>query len=62
MSTTRKIAVGLGVASSALITAWLFTGDRKKKTKAFIVKKAGTITRSLYKDRGTFDDSEAHYI
>ena len=62
MSTTRKIAIGLGVASGALLAAWLLTGDRKKKTKDFLVKKAGTIKKTFKKDSGTFDDSEVHYV
>ena len=47
MSTTSKIAIGLGVASGALLAAWLLTGERKKKTKEFIAKKADTIKKSL---------------
>jgi len=62
MSTTRKIAIGLGVASGALLAAWLLTGDRKKKTKEFIAKKAGTIKKSFKTDSGSFDDSDVHYV
>ena len=62
MSTTSKIAIGLGVASGALLAAWLLTGDRKKKTKDFIVKKAETIKKSLKTDSGSFDDSDVHYV
>lgn len=62
MSTTRKIAIGLGVASGALLAAWLLTGDRKKKTKEFIAKKADTIKKSLKNESGSFDDSDVHYV
>ena len=62
MSTNRKIAIGLGVASGALLAAWLLTGDRKKKTKDFLVKKADTIKKSFKTDSGSFDDSEVHYV
>ena len=62
MSTTRKIAIGLGVASGALLAAWLLTGDRKKKTKEFIAKKAESIRKTFKKDDGSFDDSEVHYV
>jgi hypothetical protein len=62
MSTTKKIAIGLGVASGALLAAWLLTGDRKKKTKEFIVKNAGKLKDSLKKDKSSFDDSDAHYV
>ena len=61
MSTTSKIAIGLGVASGALLAAWLLTGNRKKKTKEFIAKKAGTIKKSLKTDR-SFEDSDVHYV
>jgi hypothetical protein len=54
MSTTRKIAIGLGVAGGALLAAWLLTGDRKKKTKDFIAKK----TEDLKKAFGNSNDSE----
>ncbi|MEJ0056841.1 MAG: hypothetical protein WDN75_15010 [Bacteroidota bacterium] len=43
MSTTRKVAIGIGIAGSALLAAWLLTGDRKKKTKQFIVRKANDL-------------------
>ena len=62
MSTTSKIAIGLGVASGALLAAWLLTGDRKKKTKDIIAKKADTIKKSLKTERGSFDDSDVHYV
>ena len=62
MSATRKIAIGLSVASGALLAAWLLTGDRKKKTKEFIAKKAETIKRTFKKDIGSFDDSDVHYV
>ena len=62
MSTTRKIAIGLGVASGALLAAWLLTGDRKKKTKEFIAKKADTIKKTFKRDGESFDDSDVHYV
>lgn len=66
MSTTSKIAIGLGVASGALLAAWLLTGSRKQKTKAFISKNAVTLKKSLKaetKPRKTvFEDSETFYI
>ncbi len=63
MSNTKKIAIGLGIAGGALLAAWLLTGDRKKKTKDFIVKKANALKQSIKKeDKGTFDDSDIHYV
>jgi len=63
MSTTRKFAIGLGIAGGALIAAWLLTGDRKKKTKDFLVKKAQDLKQTLNKEeKGTVDDSDVHYV
>ena len=63
MSNTKKIAIGLGIAGGALLAAWLLTGDRKQKTKDFIVKKAGDLKQTLKKeDKEAFDDSDIHYV
>ncbi len=62
MSSTKKIAIGLGVASGALLAAWLLTGSRKERTKNFIVKKASDLKDRLKADKGSFDDAEAHYV
>ncbi len=43
MKTASKIALGISVASGALLAAWLLTGDRKQKTKDFIAKKTGGL-------------------
>lgn len=64
MSTTKKIAIGLGVASGALLAAWLLTGSRKKKTKDFIAEKISGLKNRIQgnENKGAFDDSEAHYV
>ena len=63
MSNTKKIAIGLGIAGGALLAAWLLSGDRRKKTKDFIVKKANDLKQTLKKeDKETFDDSDIHYV
>lgn len=63
MSTTRKIVIGLGIASGALLTAWLLTGNRKEKTKKLITKGASSIKGTMKKSEPKqFDDSEAHYV
>lgn len=61
MSTTRKIAIGLGVAGGALLAAWLLTGDRKKRTKEFVAKKASDIKNALIKNEDT-EDQDVHYV
>ena len=62
MSTTRKVVIGIGIAGGALLAAWLLTGDRKKKTKNFIVRKANDLKRTLKKDRVPQAESEPDYI
>ena len=46
MSTGGKIAIGVGIASSALLAAWLLTGNRKEKTKDFVSKKSEKLKGS----------------
>jgi hypothetical protein len=62
MSTTGKLAIGLGIASGALLTAYLLTGSRKQKTKQFISTKAESLKNSLKTTKSSFDDSEVHYV
>ena len=62
MSTTSKIAIGLGLASGALLTAYLLTGSRKHKTKKFLSQKAESLKKSIKTPKGSFEDSEVHYI
>ncbi len=61
MNTTRKIAIGLGVAGGALLTAWLLTGDRKKKTKEFVAKKA-TDLKKAFVNRAHAESDDVHYV
>jgi hypothetical protein len=61
MSTTRKIAIGLGIAGGAILAAWLLTGDRKKKTKDFITKKAKDLKQTLNKSEKV-EDTDIHYV
>ncbi len=62
MSTTSKLAIGLGIASGALLTAYLLTGSRKQKTRQFLSQKAESLKKSMKNPKGSFDDSEVHYI
>jgi FtsZ-interacting cell division protein ZipA len=63
MNTTKKIAIGIGVASGALLAAWLLTGSRKEKTKEFFAKKTSDLKNSLKKDEnGKVEESESYYI
>jgi hypothetical protein len=62
MSTTSKFALSVGLASGALVTAWLLTGDRKQKTKRYLVKGTSTLKKALKTSQSTFDDSEVYYI
>ena len=62
MNTTRKIAIGLGIAGGAALAAWLLTGTRGEKTKAFVAKKARGFRDSLKREKQTTDDSDVHYV
>ncbi len=62
MSTSKKIAIGLGVAGGALLAAWLLTGDRKKKTKEFVTKKANDLKNAFGATKETDAEQDAHYI
>ena len=61
MNTTRKIVIGLGLAGGALLAAWLLTGERKKKTKDFVVRRAQNIKQAIKKDKENLDDPERYY-
>jgi hypothetical protein len=58
----KKVVIGLGIAGGALLAAWLLTGDRKEKTKKFVVRKTQDLKQAMKKEVGTFDDSEVHYL
>lgn len=64
MSTTRKIAIGLGVVGGVLLTAYLLTGNRKEKTKEFIAKTGKKLKNAVASTHTTnaSDDSEPAYI
>jgi len=62
MTTTRKIVIGLGLAGGALLTAWLLTGDRKKKTRDFVVKRAQSIKQAIKKEENLEDPERYFYL
>jgi hypothetical protein len=59
MTSTRKIVIGLSLAGGAFLAAWLLTGDRKKKTKDFVVRRALDIKQGIRKDN--LEDPERFY-
>jgi hypothetical protein len=62
MTTSGKIAISVGIASSALLAAWLLTGTRKERTKEFVVKKAESFKDVLKSEKIAADDPEFYYI
>ncbi|MBL0743248.1 hypothetical protein [Chryseolinea lacunae] len=64
MTTTGKIALGVGIASSALLAAWLLTGTRKEKTKVLVTKGAQSLKGSLKTAKKTTAtvDEVAYYV
>ena len=62
MSTSGKIVIGVGIASSALIAAWLLTGSRKEKTKDFVSKKSENLRAVLKSEKSVSDEQDFYYI
>lgn len=61
MSTGGKLVLTVGIASSALLAAWLLTGNRKVKTRDYVVKKAENFKDVLKVDR-VVEDDQVYYI
>lgn len=61
MSAKRKIAIGLGIAGGAVLLAWLFSGDRRKRTVGYLSKKATDLRRAADKVRSD-STVDQHYI
>lgn len=62
MSTGGKLVLTVGVASSALLAAWLLTGGRKVKTREFVVKKAENFKDVLKVERAIVEEDQVFYI
>lgn len=62
MNTTGKIAIGMSLVSSLLVTAWLLTGDRKVKTRDFVSKKTEGFKSALKSDRSYLSELDNYYI
>jgi hypothetical protein len=61
MNTTGKIAIGVSLASSFLLAAWLLTGERKVKTKDFVYKKTEGLRSGVKSDRN-YEELDSYYI
>ena len=62
MSTGGKLVLTVGIASSALLAAWLLTGGRKVKTREFVVKKTENLKDVLRVERAVVEDDQVFYI
>lgn len=62
MSKSSTFVIGLGLASGALLAAWLLTGNRKEKTKKFISARTASIKRSIQADKPVYDETESYYF
>jgi|GEM_PF-1105447 len=65
MNTAQKLAVGLGIASGALVTALLMSGGRGRKTRNYLVRSARTLrnrTKGETIRASVVDEPEVHYI
>jgi len=65
MSTGGKLVLTVGIASSALLAAWLLTGGRKVKTKKFVVKRAENLKDALDAmkvERAVVEEDQVFYV
>ena len=63
MGATKKLAIGLGLASGALLAAYLVTGKRADKAKELLSKATEGIKQRLVKAKKVIsDDSDMNYI
>lgn len=62
MSKTSTFAIGVGVASGALLAAWLLTGARKDKTRKFISTRTASIMKTIQTEKPVFDVTESYYF
>jgi len=61
MSKYSTFAIGIGVASGALLAAWLLTGNRKEKTRKFISTRTANIKKTIKAERPVYDETESYY-
>jgi hypothetical protein len=62
MSKSSTFAIGLGLASGALLAAWLLTGTRKQKTRKFISNKTASIIKTIQAENRVYDETESYYL
>jgi hypothetical protein len=63
MRTTSKIAIGIGLAGSALLAAYFLTGNRKRKTQDFISKTGKKLKEVLdAKEKQSAFSHEVDYV
>ncbi len=62
MSKTSTFAIGIGLASGALLAAWLLTGTRKERTKKFIYDRTASLKKSIKADKPVYDETESYYF
>ncbi|HEX5170160.1 MAG TPA: YtxH domain-containing protein [Cyclobacteriaceae bacterium] len=59
----KKIVLGLGIVSGAVLAAYLFSGDRGQRTRNYIVRRVRAQKESVETDaNSTADDTEIHYV
>jgi predicted GTPase len=60
MSKSSTLAIGIGLASGALLAAWLLTGTRKEKTRKFISEKTASIRKTIKTEKPVYDEAESY--
>ncbi|MGC3943998.1 MAG: hypothetical protein QM762_05610 [Chryseolinea sp.] len=62
MSTGGKLVLTVGIASSALLAAWLLTGSRKVRRREFVVQKAVNFKDVFKVERAVVEEDQVFYV
>ena len=63
MKTTKKLALGLSIASGAFLAAYLMTGDRGIRTKNYIARRVRTARENATPQNDLREEpEEVHYL
>lgn len=63
MTTSRKIAIGIGVASGIALTALLITGLRTPKAREFMVRKVKDVRNAMARRNSpAIEAGDIHYL
>lgn len=62
MNTTKKILLGLGLASGVVLAALLASSDRGQQTKTYIARRMRALKNTPADKEEPKEESEVHYL